>query len=51
MVSALFNLKSQIFFLYGHHFDCPGSGSDSQYRFGSRGAISIRIHMDLDLKH
>jgi len=30
----------RFFNLFGHHFDCPGSGS------GSRRAISIRIHMD-----
>ena len=38
MVNALFNLESQIFFLFGHHFDCPGS-------------VSIRIHFDPDPKH
>ena len=27
MVNALLNLKIQIFPLYGHHFDCPGSES------------------------
>jgi len=26
---SLFNLKSQIFFLLGHHFHCPGSGPGS----------------------
>ena len=36
MVKALFTLKSQFDFPFRHHFDCPGS----------RGAISIGIHMD-----
>jgi len=31
----------RLFFLFEHYFDCPGS----------RGAISIRIHMDQDPKH
>jgi len=39
MVDALFKLKSQIiFFLFGHHFDCPGSGSVFPIRIRIQGS-------------
>jgi len=46
-------LKSQIFFLFGHILTVLDSDPDpyTQYGSGFRGAISIRIHMDLDPKH
>jgi hypothetical protein len=42
----LFNLKSQIFFLFGHHFDSPGSGSVFPIRI--RGS---HFYRDPDPKH
>jgi len=52
MDNTFFLLKSQIFFLFGHHLTVLNLDTDlySQYGSGSRsrGAISIRIHMDPD---
>jgi len=52
MVNALFNLKTQIFppFL-DTILTVLDPNPYSQYGSGSRGAISIRIHMDPDPKH